>query len=111
LRDVKKRWVPQPLEGRGHNGGPPLEDPPPKDKHRPEWGSGPVGTYFEWKAAYAAVWNAVPRETMLRRQAKAESLGLTYREYMLEILERGRHLQPEDAERIAEIRGARRRRR
>ena len=38
---------------------------------------------------------------------KAERLGLTYEEYTLEILERGRHLQIEDVERIAEIkRGA-----
>ena len=34
---------------------------------------------------------------------EAERLGLTYEEYTLEILERGRHLQIEDVERIAEI--------
>ncbi|WP_292387249.1 ribbon-helix-helix protein, CopG family, partial [Mesorhizobium sp.] len=38
-----------------------------------------------------------------------ERLGLTYEEYTLEILERGRHLSEDDAERIAEIRRARRR--
>ena len=37
------------------------------------------------------------------RIRKAERLGLTYEEYTLEILERGRHLQIEDVERIAEI--------
>jgi hypothetical protein len=36
-----------------------------------------------------------------------ERLGLTYEEYTLEILERGRHLQIEDVERIAEITQAR----
>ena len=41
------------------------------------------------------------------RIKKAERLGLTYEEYTLEILERGRHLQIEDVERIAEIKRAR----
>jgi hypothetical protein len=52
----------------------------------------------------------VPVETAIRRARKAESLGLTYREYQLEILERGRFLQAEDAARIAEIIAARSRR-
>jgi len=34
-------------------------------------------------------------------------LGLSYEEYTLEILERGRHLQIEDIERIAQIKKAR----
>lgn len=45
---------------------------------------------------------------MLLRLKRAERLGLTYREYTLEILDRGRHLQPEDVERIAAIKRARR---
>jgi hypothetical protein len=40
---------------------------------------------------------------MLRRLARAEQLGLTYREYTLELLERGRYLQATDVDRIAEI--------
>jgi hypothetical protein len=40
---------------------------------------------------------------------RAERLGLSYEEYTLEILERGRHLQIEDVERIAQIKKARRR--
>ena len=44
------------------------------------------------------------------RLSKAELLGLTYEEYTLEILERGRHLQAEDQGRAAQIRAARRRR-
>ena len=43
--------------------------------------------------------------TLLLREA--ERLGLTYEEYTLEILERGRHLQIEDVERIAQIKRAR----
>jgi hypothetical protein len=38
---------------------------------------------------------------------RAERLGLSYEEYTLEILERGRHLQIEDVERIAQIKKAR----
>ena len=90
----------------GHNGGPPLEEP-----HEPEWGRKGPGNYFSWKAACAQAWRSIPRETMLRRLEKAERCGLTYEEYTLEILERGRYLQPDDAERIAEIKRARRRRR
>ena len=35
----------------------------------------------------------VPAETAIRRAKMAEALGLTYREYQLEILERGRYLR------------------
>lgn len=48
---------------------------------------------------------------MLLRMDRAERLGLTYEEYTLEILERGRHLGHEDADRISTIKAARKRRR
>jgi hypothetical protein len=83
------------IAGIGHNGGPPLE-------HEPEWGKG-IGNYFVWRAASEAAFKSVPVETMLRRARKAEALGLTYREYQLEILERGIYLQASDTERIAQI--------
>ncbi len=85
----------------GHNGGPPLEQ-----EHRPEWGEGGVGNYFYWKAAHRAAWHSTSRGIVLFRIQKAERLGLTYEEYTLEILERGRHLQIEDVERIAAIKKA-----
>jgi hypothetical protein len=89
----------------GHNRGPPLDD-----EHTPEWGNGGIGNYFYWKSAHRAAWrNNLPAIASFRIQ-KAERLGLTYEEYTLEILERGRHLQIEDVERIAEIKQARRRR-
>jgi hypothetical protein len=81
----------------GHNNGPPLEDKP----H--EWGDGPFGRYFEWRAASHEAFKRFPYETAMRIARKAESIGLTYREYVLEILERGRYLQKEDRTRIAEI--------
>ena len=86
----------------GHNGGPPLDEP-----HIPEWGRGPIGGYFYWKKAHRAAWRDVPRAVVLFRLARAERLGLTYQEYTLEILDRGRYLQETDVERIAEIKRAR----
>jgi hypothetical protein len=86
----------------GHNGGPPLND-----EHRPEWGEGGIGNYFYWKAAHRAAWHSASRDVVLFRMQRAERLGLSYQEYTLEILERGRYLQIEDVERIAEIKQAR----
>lgn len=79
-----------------HNGGPPLDDDP-----RP-WGSTGIGTYFEWAAAKKQVAD-VPYDIAIMRARRAEALGLTYNEYTLEILERGRYLSAADAERIAAI--------
>jgi hypothetical protein len=87
----------------GHNGGPPLDD----HQHRPEWGNDGIGNYFYWKAAHRAAWKNPSPGIVAFRIRKAERLGLTYEEYTLEILERGRHLQIEDVERIAQIRAAR----
>jgi hypothetical protein len=86
----------------GHNGGPPLHE-----AHKPEWGEGPIGNYFYWKAAHHTAWHSASRDVILFRIQRAERLGLTYEEYTLEILERGRHLQIEDVERIAQIKQAR----
>ncbi|MGX9572109.1 hypothetical protein [Mesorhizobium sp. f-mel] len=91
---------------RTDNGGPPLDD-----YDGPPWGEGDAYIFLAWQAAHAKAWKAPSRDVMLMRLDKAERLGLTYEEYTLELLERGRHLQEEDTERIAEIRRARRRRR
>ncbi len=90
------------IPGMGHNGGPPL------DEHVPEWGAGGIGNYFSWRAASEAAFKKVPVETAIRRAKRAEELGLTYREYQLEILERGVFLQMGDVERIAAIKARRR---
>jgi hypothetical protein len=68
--------------GPGHNGGPPLEDPDPEEGWR----------LYVWKRKHKAAWKTPPREIALRRLARAEELGMTYKEYTLEILERGRYL-------------------
>jgi hypothetical protein len=67
--------------GKGHNGGPLLEPEDPNEAWR----------LYCWRRAHKTAWRTPPREIALRRLARAEVLGLTYKEYTLEILERGRH--------------------
>ncbi|MDR6290968.1 MULTISPECIES: hypothetical protein [Inquilinus] len=67
----------------GHNGGPPLEEHPD---------SAASWRHYCWKKAHAAAWKTPPREIALRRLARAEELGMTYREYTAVILETGKHL-------------------
>jgi len=68
-----------PLFGIGHNQGPPLD---------PEAG----WRLFCWKKAYARAWKTPPREIALARLARAEALGMTYREYTAHLLDTGEHL-------------------
>lgn len=69
--------------GIGDNGGPPLEaEPDPQASWRG----------YCWRRAHRRAWKTPPREIALRRLARAEELGMTYRDYTLEILERGRYL-------------------
>lgn len=66
----------------GHNGGPPLEpDPDPAEGWR----------LYCWRRAHKRAWKTPPREIALRRLELAEAAGMTYREYTLELMERGRH--------------------
>ncbi|MBS7810673.1 hypothetical protein [Roseococcus pinisoli] len=65
--------------GLGHNGGPPLD---PDASWR----------VFCWRKAHKKAWKSPPREVVLRRLARAEELGMTYKDYTLEIMERGRYL-------------------
>ena len=90
------------LTPRNHNQGPPLDN-----EDGPEWGDGDIYIYFNWKSAHRSAWKPASRDMALFRLEKAEALGLTYEEYTLEILERGRYLSRADAERIAKIKGKR----
>lgn len=65
-----------------HNGGPPIEQNDDPGGWR-EWC---------WRRARRRAWQAPGPEIVRRRLARAEELGMTYREYTLEILERGRYL-------------------
>lgn len=81
----------------GDNQGPPLDD------EGPEWGDGDPYVYFNWKSAHRKAWKPASRDMALFRLEKAEALGLTYEEYTLELLERGRYLSGADTERIDAI--------
>jgi hypothetical protein len=65
--------------GIGDNQGPPLD---PEESWR----------HWCWKRAVKRAWKTPPREIALRRLERAEELGISYREYTLEILERGVYL-------------------
>ncbi len=67
---------PKPI-GIGHNMGPPFEEA--------------YYTYV-WKKKVAEAWKTPDRLIIERRASRAAELGMTYRAYTLEILERGRHL-------------------
>ena len=71
------------LRGLGDNGGPPLEDEPDPQA---SWRG------YCWRKAHRRAWKTPPREIALRRLARAEELGMTYKAYTLEIMERGRYL-------------------
>ncbi|PSJ52689.1 hypothetical protein [Kumtagia ephedrae] len=90
----------------GDNLGPPLDD-----YEGAPWKGGDPHRFLQWKRAHDAAWKPKSRDIALFRLAKAEALGLTYEEYTLELLERGRHLQAEDAARIGETKRSRKRRR
>jgi hypothetical protein len=99
MAEIESRRAPDDLAApAGHNRGPPLEE-----EHTPEWGNGGIGNYFYWKSAHRAAWKHPSPGIVAFRIRKAGRLGLTYEEYTLEILERGRHLQIDDVERIDEI--------
>jgi hypothetical protein len=82
----------------GDNKGPALDD-----EEGPEWGDGDPYVYFNWKSAHRKAWKPASRDMALFRLEKAEALGLTYEEYTLELLERGRYLSAADTDRIDAI--------
>jgi hypothetical protein len=65
--------------GIGHNSGPPLD--PSVDWRR-----------FCWRRAHAQAWKTPLREIALARLARAQALGVTYRQYTSVLLDRGVHL-------------------
>jgi hypothetical protein len=73
----------------GHNQGPPLDDEPVNDAF----------VRYCWRKAHAEVWKNPPLPILQFRLARAEAAGVSYREYMLELLFSGRHLQAGDKRR------------
>ena len=83
---LRHRDAPPPVPVRGSigdNGGPPLDNTPDADGGWAGW---------VWGKAHRRAWKTRPPEIALRRLTRAEALGLSYRAYTLEILERGRYL-------------------
>ena len=76
--------VAAPIAALGHNGGPPLDEDEPDP--------GASWRQWCWKRAHKRAWKTPPREIALRRLARAEEVGMSYHDYTLEILERGRYL-------------------
>jgi hypothetical protein len=72
------------MRGIGDNRGPPLD---PEIDPNESW------RHWCWKRAVKRAWKTPGREVALRRLARAEALGISYREYTLEIMERGVYLQ------------------
>jgi hypothetical protein len=90
--DLREMGVVIPLsEWLGHNNGPDILE----SLLFKEW---------RWRQVREAAFAPPDRETGIRWARKAEELGLTYAEYRLELLERGRHPTDEDARRIREAR-------
>ncbi len=63
--------------GIGHNGGPTFDM---------------SGEAWTWRRAVAKAWKTPKPEVALRRLARAEKLGITYREFTAVILDTGTHL-------------------
>jgi hypothetical protein len=92
--DLKGMGVVIPLsQWLGHNNGPDILE----SLLFKEW---------RWRKAQEEAFAPPDAETGARWARKAEALGLSYREYRLELLERGRHPTDEDARRIRALRPA-----
>jgi len=59
---------------------------------------------WRWRTLQEAAFAPPDADTGRRWAQKAEALGLSYREYRLELLERGRHPTEEEAKRIRALR-------
>jgi len=54
-----------------------------------------------WKESHKKAWAPPTFEIGVRRANKAAALGVSYRQYMLELLERGRYLNEDDVKALA----------
>ena len=90
--DLREMGVVIPLsEWLGHNNGPDILE-------------SLLFKQWRWTRARAEAFAPPNAETGVRWARKAEELGISYAEYRLELLERGRHPTHEDAARIRKAR-------
>jgi hypothetical protein len=73
----------------GHNGGPELEDDDPTGRL--------LFVKWAWTRAHDKAWKTPPLDILRFRVARAEAAGLTYREYMLRLLDTGTYPQAKPA--------------
>lgn len=72
----------------GHNNGPPLEDEVADAFVR-----------YRWRKAHREAWKTPSMGILKFRVARAEAAGVSYEEYVSELLDTGRHLQAIDVAR------------
>jgi hypothetical protein len=77
-------WVLPLSEWLGHNNG-------------PDWFVDGLFIDYCWRKAQAKAWAAPCQEIDVRRARKAEEIGMSYRDYVLEILQRGHYPQKGEA--------------
>jgi hypothetical protein len=76
---------PEPAPKIGHNNGPPIDEPGPDAFVR-----------YRWRKAHAEAWKNPSMGILKFRVARAKAAGVSYREYVSELLDTGRHLQAAD---------------
>lgn len=69
----------------GHNNGPPLEEE-----------VNDAFVRYRWRKAHREAWKNPSMSILKFRVARAEAAGVTYEEYVAELLDTGRHLQAGD---------------
>jgi hypothetical protein len=75
----------QPVAGIGHNNGPPLDEP-----------VNDAFVRYRWRKAHREAWKNPSMSIMRFRVARAKAAGVTYEQYVSELLDTGRHLQAGD---------------
>ncbi len=75
----------QTAAGIGHNNGPPLDEP-----------VNDAFVRYRWRKAHREAWKNPSMSILRFRVARAEAAGVTYEEYVSELLDTGRHLQAGD---------------
>jgi hypothetical protein len=78
----------------GHNGGPDLE--PTREPEDDDPTGRLLFVKWAWTRAHDEAWKTPPLDILRFRVARAEAAGLTYREYMLQLLDTGRYPQAQD---------------
>ena len=86
MRDDDRRLD---IAALGHNGGPPLDEPELVHEEEGKY----LAVAYCWRKAHERAWKSVPYDIVMFRMSRAEAAGVSYRDYTLEILERGRYLQ------------------